>query len=561
MPYISTRGKTQQTSLFETLLTGLAPDGGLYLPAKLPYFSPKHLTAFSRQSYEEIAYAVLNPFFTDLVGTTTSATPITQTLPLRNILKKSYQSFRAPNRLPIEKLKITSSHEIFLAELFHGPTYAFKDFALQFLAPITEFVLNQANKTCIVLGATSGDTGSAAITAFKDIANGTIVILHPHSRISPIQRRQMTTTGSAKVINLAVKGTFDDCQRLVKNCLNDTTLNKKLRHNLIAVNSINWVRILAQSVYYFYIYSRITGRPDSTPNTSSTGNTLSHLKNASTPKDVHHLPKVNFVVPTGNFGDVFAGYLALKMGVPINKLIVATNANNVLHRFFQKNTYTPAAITQTHSPSMDIATASNFERYLYYVLDEDAAQVRAAFKRLAETRTLSLTPAYFTKAKEHFTSTTTSNDQTLKTIVDIYHKNHYLLDPHTAVGVHSAHQYLTQPTEEKPSPATPTASHAKSHCPTIVLATAHPAKFRTIIETAATQQSTAYLNKADTTKTGTAKINADALDLASKSSPSTLAALTNDPKLKALASLNDLKEEFKIIDKNEDTLKRILLNI
>jgi threonine synthase len=319
---------------------------------------------------------------------------------------------------------------VYILELFHGPTLAFKDVALQFLGNLFEYLLKERGERMNILGATSGDTGSAAIYGVRGKENINIFILHPHLKTSPVQALQMTTVLDANVHNIAVRGTFDDCQNIVKALFTDLPFKEK--YSLGAVNSINWARVLAQVVYYFYAWFRVTDAGGA---------------------------NIVFSVPTGNFGDIFAGHVARKMGLPLEKLLLATNENNILTRFINAGDYSLGNVVQTVSPSMDIQVASNFERYLYYLFDEDPLRVRAAFAGLAQTGRLDFTAAEMAKVRDEFISRSVTEEETLATIAHFRRETGYLLDPHTAVGVKAALECVGDG-------ATP-----------VCLATAHPAKF------------------------------------------------------------------------------------
>ena len=325
----------------------------------------------------------------------------------------------------------------FLLELFHGPTLAFKDVALQFLGNLFEYLLKERGERMNIVGATSGDTGSAAIYGVRGKENINIFILHPHLKTSPIQALQMTSVLDENVHNIAVKGTFDDCQNIVKALFSDLPFKEK--YALGAVNSINWARVLAQVVYYFYAWFRVTDAGGS---------------------------DIVFSVPTGNFGDIFAGYVAKRMGLPVKRLLLATNENNILTRFIADGDYSVGEVVPTVSPSMDIQVASNFERYLFYLFDEDPARVRSAFVHFSATGRMEFTPAELDRVRSEFASRTVNTDETLATIAAFREKSGYLLDPHTAVGVKAALECVAP--DETP----------------ICLATAHPAKFGDAVERA-----------------------------------------------------------------------------
>lgn len=446
MRYFSTRGQAPTLNFSQVLFQGLAPDGGLYLPEEdacwVKSWDEKKIKDHRDCSYEELCLKILSPFIGDeLTQEKTS-----------ELIKKSYQSFRHPLRAPLKNID-----GLFVLELFHGPTYAFKDFALQLLAQLLSFFLEKNKHHAIVLGATSGDTGSAAIAACKNIKNALIFILHPKDRVSLKQRRQMTTTGSENVFNIAIEGNFDDCQRIVKKLFLDKNLALQLgeKRQFISINSINWVRLAAQIVYYFFAF-------------------LQCLKNVKNQDELFR-HGVTFSVPTGNFGDVFAGFLARRMGLPISKLVVATNSNDILHRFFASNDYRMQKVIKTFSPSMNIVISSNFERYLYYLFsqkNEDRQQVfenlRTALADFEKEGFLKLKEDLWEKSKEDFASQCIDDNQTLATIKRIYEEKKYLLDPHSAVG------YLALEKMRK--------GGMKSVG--ISLATAHPVKFDEVIEKA-----------------------------------------------------------------------------
>jgi len=410
MRYISTRGGGEPLSFKDTILAGLARDGGLFLPETVPDVRDR-LDAWRPLPYPDLAFEIMRLFADDLPGNA-----------LRRLVEKSYASFRHPDVTPV-----VAVGPVHLLELFHGPTLAFKDVALQFLGNLFEYVLDETGTEMNIVAATSGDTGSAAIHGVRGRERIRIFVMHPHGRVSPVQERQMTTVTDANVHNLAVEGTFDDCQNIVKNLFNDLPFRDACK--LGAVNSINWARVLAQIVYYFYAAFRVQ---------AATG-----------------AAKVRFTVPTGNFGDVFAGYMAWKMGLPIDKLVLATNENDILARYFTTGVYSLGPVAPTLSPSMDIQVASNFERYLYYLAGENAATLK---QWMGEFKTAgSLTPGV--SPHPCFAAGRGDTAGTLATIREYWIRYAYLLDPHTAVGVTVGSQFLD------PS------------IPMICLATAHPAKF------------------------------------------------------------------------------------
>ncbi|MBF0137989.1 MAG: threonine synthase [Magnetococcales bacterium] len=413
MRYISTRGGVQPVGFAEAVMMGLATDGGLLLPERIPTIAAPTWRQWATLSFQDLAMEVMAPF----VG---EAIPAAD---LQNLITRSYATFSHPDITPV--VTVGSRHVL---ELFHGPTLAFKDVALQFLGNLFAYLLARSGGRLNILGATSGDTGSAAIHGVRGKERIHIFIIHPHGRVSPIQERQMTTVLDANVHNIAVQGDFDDGQRIVKALFND--LEFKNAFQLGAVNSINWARILAQIVYYVYAWGRVSG--------GDTGRA------------------VTFSVPTGNFGDIFAGYMARRMGLPIRRLILATNRNDILTRFMATGVYQTGQVMPTISPSMDIQVSSNFERYLYYLFAADTARVRTSMESLARTGRFQVTAAEQATAAREFPAMAASETATTQQIRDTFARYRYLLDPHTAVGFHAAQA------EEGP---------------VVCLATAHPAKF------------------------------------------------------------------------------------
>jgi threonine synthase len=412
MRYVSTRGGVQPVGFTQAVMMGLATDGGLLLPESIPTIDGDTLRAWSALDFPVLALEVMLPFVGDELDRET----------LAELLRRSYRGFTHPEITPLVE---ADGHPIL--ELFHGPTAAFKDVALQFLGNLFEFILARNGGTLNILGATSGDTGSAAIYGVRGKKGIQIFILHPLGRVSPIQERQMTTVLDDNVHNIAIRGSFDDGQQIVKALFND--LDFKARYRLGAVNSINWARVLAQVVYYFYAWARLTGgAPDRA---------------------------VSFSVPTGNFGDIFAGYIAARMGLPVERLIIATNRNDILCRFVDTGVYSAGEVAPTISPSMDIQVASNFERYLYYLMDEDPAAVKALMQQFHERGALQIPDGKRAAVASVFTAQAVSEADTLAQIRATYETCGYILDPHTAIGVHAA---AAQPGA-------------------ICLATAHPAKF------------------------------------------------------------------------------------
>ncbi len=415
MRYISTRGGGEPLSFKQTLLTGLARDGGLFLPETIPDVRDR-LEGWRQLSYTDLAFEVIRLFVDDIPESA-----------LRQIIEKSYGVFRHPEVTPVVEVG-----SLYMLELFHGPTLAFKDVALQFLGNMFEYVLAETSGDMNIVAATSGDTGSAAIQGVRGRERIRIFVMHPKGRVSPVQERQMTTVLDANVHNLAVNGTFDDCQNIVKALFNDLAFRDRM--HLGAVNSINWARVLAQIVYYFYAAFRVQ---------DTTGATA-----------------VQFSVPTGNFGDIFAGYMARRMGLPIDQLVLATNENDILSRYFNTGTYSLGEVASTLSPSMDIQVASNFERYLYYLAQGNAHTLNTWMESFKTHGTLC--PGVV--AKDCRIVAGRGETETVLTTIRAYWETYsYLLDPHTAVGVSVALRFKR---DDKPM---------------ICLATAHPAKFNEAI--------------------------------------------------------------------------------
>ncbi len=417
MKYISTRGKAPSLSFEDVVLTGLASDGGLYVPETLPKFSKEAIASWAGLSYRELAFEIMSPFVDGEV-------PEAE---LKAIINKSYDGFRHDAIAPL----VQTGHNEWILELFQGPTLAFKDFALQFLGNLLDNILAKRNQKVVVMGATSGDTGSAAIEGCRHCENVDVFILHPYQRVSEVQRRQMTTVLEDNVFNIALEGNFDDCQNMVKASFSDQSFLPQGRQ-LVAVNSINWARIMAQIVYYFYSALAL-GAP-------------------------HRA--VSYSVPTGNFGDIFAGYLASRMGLPIEQLVIATNSNDILHRCISANDHTKKPLVHSLSPSMDIMVSSNFERMLFDLYERDGSAISELMSDFQKTGALELNEAALTQARSLFSSCRLSDDETISVISDVFDKTEYLLDPHTAIGVQAARQ-----------------SRQNSATPMICLATAHPAKF------------------------------------------------------------------------------------
>jgi len=416
MKYVSTRGGMEKIDFKITVFEGLAPDGGLIVPESIPELSESEIEKLKRLSYQELALEIFKYYVSDI-----------KEQDLRTLIKEAYKNFRAKDITPVVK-----AGDIYILELFHGPTWAFKDIALQFLGVLFEKLLLETGKKINILGATSGDTGSAAIYGVKGKKNIAIFILHPYKKVSEVQALMMTTVTDPNVYNLAIEGTFDDCQAIVKSIFMD--LEFKKRYRLTSVNSINWARIMAQMVYYFWAYFRICER--------------------------EKCDSIRVSVPTGNFGDIFAGYLARKMlgEKRIERLILATNENDILCRFVNNGDYSLREVKPTISPSMDIQVASNFERYLYYFYGENPQKTKETMERFAKEKTIKFSEQEIDRVKKDFLSTSVNQKETMETIKEFYEETGYILDPHTAVGVRAGLEF-------------------KEGYPLVCLATAHPAKF------------------------------------------------------------------------------------
>ena len=422
MKYYSTRGKVHGLNFSDTVMMGLADDGGLLLPEEIPKLAKTDLQKFIHLSYPDLAFEIISKYATDIPAAD-----------LKDIINRSYASFDHSEIVPIVK-----QDDLYILELFHGPTFAFKDVALQLLGNLFEYLLGKSGQRMNIIGATSGDTGSAAIYGIRGKKNINIFILHPKGRVSPIQELQMTTVLDKNVFNLAIEGTFDDAQSIVKEIFGD--LDFKQQHALGAINSINWARVLAQVVYYFYAWFRVN--------------------------EVTGAEKIDVSVPTGNFGDIFAGYIAKQMGLPINRLILATNSNNILSRCVNSGDYSISAVHHSVAPSMDIQIASNFERYLYYLLDRDSEKVVEAMEDFKQNGKLDFSDAQKKQLKLDFSSSSIDDKQTLTTINSFHQSSGYILDPHTAIGV-AVGQKLRD-----------------TKYPLVCLATAHPAKFGDVVKEA-----------------------------------------------------------------------------
>ena len=416
MKYISTRNKSLNFDFSSIFLRGLAPDGGLFLPNEIQKFSQKDLEKLRTLNYIDLGVEIISKF----------CSPVLNKEKIKILLNKAYSNFNTKNIVEIKKID-----NINLLELYHGPTLAFKDIAMQVIGLMYE-ALDLNKKKINIIVATSGDTGSAAISALKEKKNINLFVLHPHEKISNIQRKIMTTCNSSNIFNVAVKGNFDDCQKIVKQMFNDEQFREKI--NMSGVNSINWARIICQIVYYFYAYFQMSS-------------------------------KVNFSVPTGNFGDVYAGYIAKKMGLPIDKLIVATNENDILCRVINSGEYKPLKVKPSLSPSMDIQVASNFERLLFDILNNDDQKVSKLMKSLNETGFFKLEKDELKKVKENFAAEKINDADTLRIIKDFFINYGFILDPHTATAVGAAYKI-------------------RNKSKTVILGTAHPYKFLETIKLA-----------------------------------------------------------------------------
>ena len=420
MKYISTRNSSKTFEFKDVFIKGLADDGGLFIPKSFNKFSKSDIDEFKDLNYQELAKKIIYPFIGNFMNEND----------LSKIIDKSYSVFRKKNVVNLVKVGDRS-----VLELFHGPTLAFKDVAMQLLGNFYEYYLNNENKKLNIVVATSGDTGAAAIDAIKGKKNVNIFVLHPHNRVSPVQRKLMTTGKEQNVFNIAINGNFDDCQNLVKLMFADKNFSQDIK--MSGVNSINWARIITQSVYYFYSYFLVEDNKQ----------------------------PINFSVPTGNFGDVYAGYLAKKMGLPINKLIVATNQNDILHRAISKGSYEVEKVHETISPSMDIQIASNFERLLYDLNDGDDIQTAEVMKNIKENGKYIIDQKKLNIINNNFLSSRMSEEEVLKTINTVYEKYSIVLDPHSAIGYGAFDKINLNGNN-------------------IVLATAHPCKFPDAIKKA-----------------------------------------------------------------------------
>ncbi|MDJ0613568.1 MAG: threonine synthase [Rhizobiaceae bacterium] len=422
MKYVSTRGSAPVLGFKDVLLSGLARDGGLYIPENWPELSENEISTMAGKPYAEVAKMVLYPFVEGEIDRQA----------FEQMVDDAYASFHHPAVAPM--VQLNDNH--WLLELFHGPTLAFKDVAMQLLARLMDHVLAERGQRATIIGATSGDTGSAAIEAFKGRDNTDIFILFPKGKVSPVQQRQMTTVTDANVHCLAIEGDFDACQAIVKDMFNNLEFRDRLQ--LSGVNSINWARIMAQIVYYFTAAASI-GSPQR---------------------------KVSFTVPTGNFGDIFAGYVAKRMGLPVDRLVIATNRNDILTRTLATSRYEKAETAPTISPSMDIQVSSNFERLLFDAGDRDATEVQNQMNSLKQSGSFSINEKTMNNILAEFSAGACDEDSTKDQINATLDDCGYLCDPHTAVGIHVAEQ------------------HCAEDVPMITLATAHPAKFPAAVEDA-----------------------------------------------------------------------------
>ena len=424
MRYISTRGEAPPLSFVEAMLAGLARDGGLYVPESWPVFAPEQIAGLAGLPYPELALEILRPF---VDGTIAEGD-------LARMISEAYGGFRHPAVVPLVQL----GPRTFILELFHGPTLAFKDLAMQLLARLMDHVLRQRGERATVICATSGDTGGAAVEAFRACAQVDVVVLFPKDRISAVQRKMMTSVPDPHVHALAIEGTFDDCQAIVKGLFAHAAFRDRVR--LSAVNSINWARVVAQVVYYFAAALAL-GAPARRP---------------------------AFTVPTGNFGDVFAGYVAARMGLPIDRLVVATNVNDILVRTLKTGTYEVRDVIATTSPSMDIQVSSNFERLLFDAYDRDAHAVRALMGSLAQSRRFTVASGALAAIRARFSAERADEEETAATIRTLRREADYLLDPHSAVAFAVAEK-----------------EGGDRGVPMVVLSTAHPGKFPEAVERAA----------------------------------------------------------------------------
>lgn len=423
MRYVSTRGEAPSLGFAEAMLAGLARDGGLYVPESWPRLDPATIAGFAGRPYAEVAVDVIRPFVGDAIPEPD----------LARMAREAYGTFRHPATVPLVQLGVSN----FVLELFHGPTLAFKDLAMQLLARLMDHVLHARGERTTIVVATSGDTGGAAVEAFGGRSQVDLIVLFPNARISDVQRRMMTSARDDNVHVLAIDGTFDDCQAIVKGLFNHHAFRDRVR--LSAVNSINWARIVAQVVYYF---------------------------TAAVTLDAPQR-RIAFTVPTGNFGDVYSGFVAERMGLPIDRLVVATNVNDILTRTLATGTYEVRGVVPTTSPSMDIQVSSNFERLLFEAYGRDGRAVRALMASLLQSRSFSVSARALSEIRTYFTADRAEEEETAATIRTVLRETGYLLDPHTAVAVAVAEKEIRDPA-----------------IPMVVLGTAHPAKFPDAVEAA-----------------------------------------------------------------------------
>ena len=416
MHYLSTRNNKLKESFLHILFQGLSQDGGLFLPDTWPSISIESLRG---KNYQEVAHAVINPFVKDSISDGE----------LSSILNNTYKNFDHHNVAPLVKIEQNK----YILELFYGPTFSFKDYALQFLGNLFSHVMLNLNKKITVLGATSGDTGSAAIEAFKGKKDINVFILHPHKMVSEVQRRQMTTVTNSNIYNIALEGTFDDCQKIVKTLFLDSEIQSQT--SLTAVNSINWSRLIAQTVYYFWAYAQLESK------------------------------KISFIVPSGNFGNIFSARVAAYMGLPIDQLYLVTNANDILHRTITTGKMETANVQQTYSPSMDIQISSNFERQIFESVERNSDELQHIMRSFLNTGQYVLSSEVVKDLQSIYNSYSVSNEQILETIKNFNTKFNYLADPHTATGLYVL-------------------DGEQSNSPLVSLACAHPAKFSEAIEMA-----------------------------------------------------------------------------
>ncbi len=418
MNYFSTRDKSLKFSFKDIFLRGLAPGGGLFLPSQIKRYTKEDLKELSQFNYKELATEIIFNFCSDEINKDE----------LSSLIDKSYKSFKENEVVKLKKIGETN-----LLELYHGPTLAFKDIAMQIIGSMYDYLQIAKDKTVNIVVATSGDTGSAAIAALSNRKNINLFVLHPHNKISDTQRKIMTTIGGANIYNVAIEGSFDDCQKIVKKLFNEEDFRSKI--NMSGVNSINWARIVCQIVYYFYSYFKLKKK------------------------------NINFSVPTGNFGDIYAGYVAKKMGLPINKLIVATNKNDILQRVINTGEYKPDLVKPSISPSMDIQVASNFERLLFYILDENDDNVSSLMEELSSKGSFKLKKKEIEKIKEDFEGIKITDEETQNIIYKVFKDHQFIIDPHTATGFGAANKL-------------------KNLENIVVLGTAHPFKFNDTIKKA-----------------------------------------------------------------------------